>query len=246
MEPAEIVLVITAVLVGFFLKGVTGIGAPLLIVPVLAGVMGLEFAVTVIAIPTVIANTWLLWDTRGSTLEVAWFLWPLLVAGAVGTVIGAWVLLNIDSRVMTLALAAIILAYIVWSLLNKDFTLSPTWAKRLSAPAGLLGGILQGGTGASGPVIGTYVHSLKLERAAFVLAVTIPFQILGIVQIVSLALFGGYNQDRLIAAAIATVPALLAMRPAMRLGDRLSQRTFQNVVLAVLALAALRLIWIAV
>ncbi len=246
MEPAEIVLVITAVLVGFFLKGVTGIGAPLLIVPVLAGVMGLEFAVTVIAIPTVIANTWLLWDTRGSTREVAWFLWPLLVAGAVGTVIGAWVLLNIDSRVMTLALAAIILAYIVWSLLNKDFTLSPTWAKRLSAPAGLLGGILQGGTGASGPVIGTYVHSLKLERAAFVLAVTIPFQILGIVQIVSLALFGGYNQDRLIAAAIATVPALLAMRPAMRLGDRLSQRTFQNVVLAVLALAALRLIWIAV
>jgi uncharacterized membrane protein YfcA len=92
-------------------------------------------------------------------------------------------------------------------------------------------------------VIGTYVHALNLDRAAFVLAVTIPFEILGIVQIASVAVFGGYDQERLLAAAIATVPALIAMRPAMRLGDRMSKETFRMIVLVVLGGAAIRLIW---
>ncbi len=245
MDVAEVILVVAAVMVGFFVKGITGIGAPLLVVPILAGALGLEFAVTVVAIPTVAANTWLLWETRKSAREVAWFLWPLLVAGAVGTVFGAWVLLNVDTRVMTITLATAILAYIAWSLFNRDFTLDARWAKRMSAPAGLLGGILQGGTGASGPVIGTYAHALNLDRAAFILAVTIPFQILGVVQIVSLAAFGGYNRERLAVAAIATIPALVAMRPAMKVGDRMSKGAFRMAVLIVLAAAAIRLIWTA-
>lgn len=239
----EILILIVVVLLGFFAKGVTGIGAPLLIVPIMAGFTGLEFAVAVIAIPTVVANTWLLWRTRGSVREVAWFLWPLLVAGAVGTVMGSWILVNLDDRIMTVTLAVIVLSYIAWSMANRDFELSDVWARRLSAPAGLFAGVLQGGTGASGPIVATYVHALNLERAAFVLAVTIPFQVLGTVQLVSLAAFGGYNRERLVAGLIATVPAMVAMGPAMGLGDKLSKATFRNVVLALLAAAAIRLIW---
>lgn len=239
----EIVIIVVAVMLGFFAKGVSGIGAPLLIIPVMAGFTGLELAVTVIAIPTLVANTWLLWQTRGSVREVAWFLWPLLVAGAVGTVIGAWILINLDERVMSIVLAFIVISYIVWSLTKEDFQLSDRWARRLSAPVGLLGGILQGGTGASGPVIATYVHSLNVQRTAFVLAVTVPFQVLGLVQFASLAAFGGYNRERLIAGAIATIPALVALGPAMRVGDRLSHGTFRKVVLVILALASIRLIW---
>jgi len=243
---ADIVILIVVVLLGFFAKGVTGIGAPLVIVPVMAGFTGLEFAVAVIVIPTVVANTWLLWRTRDAVPEVAWFLWPLLVAGAVGTVMGSWILVNMNDQIMVVTLAVIVLGYIVWSLMNKEFKLSNIWARRLSAPAGFLGGILQGGIGASGPVVATYVHALNLDRAAFVLAVTLPFQVLGAVQIASLAAFGGYNWERLIAGAIATVPALVAMGPAMGLGTRLSKETFRNVVLALLAAAAIRLIWSAI
>jgi hypothetical protein len=243
LSTAEVVILIVTVVIGFVAKGVTGIGAPLIIVPVMAGFTGLEFAVAVVVIPTVIANTWLLWRTREAVPEVAWFLWPLLVAGAVGTVVGSWILVTLDDRIMTITLAVIVLAYIGWSLLNRDFKLSDRWARRLSAPAGLLGGVLQGGTGASGPVVATYVHALSLERAAFVLAVTLPFQVLGAVQLVSLTVLGGYDRERLIFGAIATIPALLAMGPAMNLGSRLSKSTFRMVVLIMLALASIRLIW---
>jgi uncharacterized membrane protein YfcA len=65
------------------------------------------------------------------------------------------------------------------------------------------------------------------------------------VQVATLAALGGYDRERLTAAAIATIPALLAMRPAMRLGKRLPQETFRSIVLVVLGLAAVRLIWIA-
>lgn len=243
MEPVEIVVIVVVVLVGFFVKGVTGIGAPLLIIPVLAGFTGLEFAVTVIAIPTFLSNTFLLWQTRSATRQVIGLLWPLLVTGAVGTGFGSWLLVSFDSRVMTITLAVLIIGYVVWSLCRRDFRLGERWAKRLSAPVGLLGGILQGGTGASGPVVATYIHSLKLDRAGFIQAVNIPFQVLSAVQIASLFLLGGYDRERLLAAAIATAPALLALGPAMRVGHRLSARTFQGLVLVVLTVAALRLMW---
>ena len=49
---------VAAVAIGFFAKGVTGLGGPLLAIPVLAGFTGVEYAVVVIAIPTFLANCW--------------------------------------------------------------------------------------------------------------------------------------------------------------------------------------------
>ncbi len=50
MEAGEILLVLAAVALGFFAKGVTGLGGPMLAIPVLASFMGVEYAVAVIAI----------------------------------------------------------------------------------------------------------------------------------------------------------------------------------------------------
>ncbi|MGH8870459.1 MAG: sulfite exporter TauE/SafE family protein [Acidimicrobiia bacterium] len=239
----QIVVVAVVVYLGFFGKGVTGMGGPLLTIPVLAGFTGLEFAVAVIGIPTIVANSVMLWDSRGASKGVMRFFWPLLITGTIATVIGAWILVSVDERLMTIVLAAFLILYVLWSVANKDFQLSDEWARRLSAPAGLAAGLLQGGTGASGPVIATFVHSLNLTREAFVFAVCIPFQVLGMTQIISLAAFGAYDRERLIVGAIATIPALLALRPAMKLGERLSHGTFRMLILIFLLITAIRLIW---
>ena len=92
-------------------------------------------------------------------------------------------------------------------------------------------------------MVATFFSSMGLKRRAFIFAVTVPFLIIGVVQMLSLAALGGYDTQRVVLGVIAIVPAFAVMLPGIRLGERLEQRTFQYVVLAILGLGALRLLW---
>lgn len=243
MDVDQILLVLAAVSAGFFAKGITGIGGPMLAIPVLASFMGVEYAVSVIAIPTIVANTWLMWVNRLSVGSVREFLRPLLIGGTVGVLAGTWILVNVNDKLLSFALAVFVIAYIIWYLTNSQFQLSDRTANRIAAPVGLVGGTLQGATGISAPVIATYMHSLRLPRPEFIFAVTIPFQVLGMVQIVSMASLGVYTSDRIVAGVFAIIPVVVVLPIAMRLGKRFSQQTFQNFVLVILAASAARLLW---
>ena len=243
MDAGEILLVLVAVAVGFFAKGVTGLGGPPLAIPVLAAFMGVEYAVAVIAIPGALANFWLMIENRSSSTDIRWFLVPMMATGVVGTLLGVWLLLSIDDRIMSVVLGVFMLLYIFWYLLNPERKIDDRTARRLAAPAGFGGGILAGATGISAPIIATYVHSLRLARSEFVFAISVPFFFLGLMQIASLAALGGYNQARVTAGIIACVPVVIVTPIAMRLGRRLPVRAFQYVVLAVLGISAIRLLW---
>ncbi len=243
MDYGELALVLLAVGVAFFVKGLTGIGGPLFAVPVLAPSMGVESAVAVITIPTLVANIWLLWQHHAAAGSVRRYLAPLLIAGTIGIVLGVFLLVSIDDRWLSLAVALIDIVYIIWYLSNPSFQLAERAAQRLSAPVGFVTGILQGATGISAPVLATYLHSLKLPRTSFIIAVTIPFTVLGAVQIASLAAVGAYDNDLLLAGAIAIIPAMLALPLGSRVGEQVSQQTFQILVLVLLGATAARLLW---
>jgi len=243
MSATQIAVVLAAVALGFFAKGVTGIGGPLLAIPVLAAFEGVEYAVAVIAIPTLVANVWLLWRHRSSTSTVRRYLRPLLIAGVIAIPFGVWILVSVSDRAITLVLALVIIGYIIWFLANPQLKLSVRTAQRVAAPTGFVAGAMQGATGISGPILVTFFHSLGLKRSSFIAAVTIPFLILGAAQITSLVVLGAYDSERVAAAAIAVIPAVAVLTPAARLGERIQHQTFQYVVLALLAATAIRLLW---
>lgn len=242
MEIGEVALVLVVVTLAFFVKGVTGLGGPPLVIPVIATFMGVEWAVAVIAIPAALSNGWLLWENRASVGVVRPFIGPMLAAGVVGTIIGVNILLSVDDRIMSVVLGVLMLAYIAWYLLNPAYKLTDRTARRLAWPTGLGGGLLHGTTGVAAPIIATYAHSLHLTRSEFVAAISVPFFVLGTVQMIGLLALGGYDQERLIAGLIACIPVLVVTPYGMRLGRRLSSQVFQYAVLAVLGLAAVRLL----
>ena len=136
-----------------------------------------------------------------------------------------------------------IITYIAWYLLNPEAELDDRTAWRLAWPAGFGGGLLLGTTGVAAPAIATYVHSLRLARSGFVLGVSVPFLVLGIVQMASLTAFGGYDQERIVAGLMASVPVLVVTPIGMWLGRKISVAAFQFAVLGVLGIAAMWLLW---
>lgn len=233
-------VILAAVSLGAFAKGLTGLGLPLVAVPVMASFLGVEQAVVVMAVPTAVTNTWLMWEYRRHAPETR-DLPVVLLCGAIGTIAGVWVLTALEPRVMAGVLAAVTAAYIVVFLTHPSLRLSPRTTRYLSPIVGAGSGILQGATGISGPTVGTYFHSYRLPQGAYILSITSVFQVFALVQIVVFASLGLYTTQRLMGSLVALVPILAVLPLGVRLSRRLAQRPFEIVVLVLLGLMGVKL-----
>ena len=113
---------------------------------------------------------------------------------------------------------------------------------KLAAPVGIVGGALQGATGNSGTVFGSFYHSLDLPRDEFVFALTVTFLTFGSLQIVTLAQLGRFSGDPLERALIAIVPVLLVIPLGEAFSRRLDAKIFGRLVLGLLAFSAVALV----
>lgn len=241
MNP-DLFLILAAVAFAFLVKGVAGFGGPLLAVPIIAPTLGVEHAVVVLSIGNLISNVMMLWEHRTGFVDTRPLLVRLLSAGAAGTVLGTWLLTRLDNRPLALAVAALVLGYIAVSLVRPDLRMDPARGMKLAWPIGAFGGLVHGATGNSGPVFGTFLHSLGLARSSFVFSLTVPFLVFGSIQVVTLFGLDAFTPDRTTQALWAILPVLVVIPVGTRIARRLNQRAFERIVMALLAFAAIRLL----
>jgi uncharacterized membrane protein YfcA len=239
--PLEALVVMAVALgCGGLVKGATGMGLPVIALPILAAFLGVPHAVAIMCLPILVTNAWQVWRFR-EDLWTADFLPVMLAAGTVGIGLGTWLIVSLPERSLTLALAVLVLAYVGWSLAKPHFTISRSLGRRLAPAVGLGAGILQGATGISSPLGVTFIHSLRLHRTAHVFAVSAMFLMFTIVQMPALAIAGVLTWPLVLQGAFAVAPALLAMPLGTRLAARLSQKAFDRLILALLAVVAVQL-----
>ncbi|MEM9609313.1 MAG: sulfite exporter TauE/SafE family protein [Actinomycetota bacterium] len=241
MTGVELLAVLVAVSAGAFVKAVTGMGLPLVAVPVLAAFVGIEDAVVIISLPNLLANAYLVRRHRAGRSEAP----PLgryVAGGVVGTIAGVLLLSSLSETVLTIALAIAVYGYIGWRLRWPDSQLSTTLAARIAPAAGAIAGVFQGAIGVSGPIVASYVHALRPTRAGHVFSVTALFLVIGGTQFVALVVTGLLDGERLMGSLVAAVPIMAATLGGSRLADRLGREAFDRAVLGTLGAAGLALL----
>ena len=237
----DLAVIVVAIAVGAFIKGATGGGLPQLAIPVMAVFLGVEHAVVVMAIPGVVANGLLVWSHRAEAPRTR-HLPAMIGAGIVGSVVGTVLLKSLDGRVLSGFLAAVILGYIVLSVAKPGFTLPEAVTRIGSGPVGLAAGGLQGATGISGPLLTTWLHGFGMPPRTYVFALSSLFFVFSAVQAIALAGVGLYTPARLLQSLLALVPILVALPLGVRAAKTLSARTFQRVILVLLAASVVSLV----
>jgi hypothetical protein len=239
---AEFALILLVIAVAYLVKGVAGMGGPLLAVPFIASITSVEHAVVVLALANMASNGWLLWEHRSGARGTGFVMIPFLVVGTAATIAGTWLLTEIDDRILSVVIAVVIVGYIWRYLADPHFGFQPGTARRMAAPMGLVGGGLLGATGTAGPLIATFLHSLRMSRSSLVYMMSLTFQVFGLIQLVTLVILGAFTPERTAQAVLAIVPVVIMTGIGIRLGRRLNQRAFEMVVLALLGFAAVRLL----
>lgn len=239
----EFALVLLVIAVAYTVKGVSGMGGPLLAVPFIASLTSVEHAVVVLSFANMVSNGWLLWEHRAGAKGTGFVMIPFLAVGTLAVIAGTWLLTEIDDRILSVVIAVVIAAYIWRYFADPAFGLERETARRIAAPMGLLGGGLLGATGTAGPLIMTYLHSVRMSRASFIHMMSLTFSVFGLIQLTTLVVLGAFTPERTTQAVWAILPVMAVTALGIRIGRLINQKTFERVVLVLLGFAAVRLLW---
>lgn len=241
MTASQLLVVVLASFAGALVKAVSGLGYPVIAVPLIALVLGLEDAVVLIALPNLAANVYLHLESRDTRDETR-SLGVLLGFGIVGAVVGTVALARLPEEPLMVALALMVVVFVVVFLRHPELAISDRTARRGAPIVGTVVGVAQGALGVSGPVVASWIHGYRLSPRAYVNAVTLIFGVTGFTQVVVLALQGQFTGERLLGALIASVPVVAATALGLRLRRRLEGPAFDKVVLGVLVFSAVALL----
>ncbi|MGF1619491.1 MAG: sulfite exporter TauE/SafE family protein [Rhodomicrobiaceae bacterium] len=236
-----VILAIIGLAMGGVLKGATGAGAPIIAVPVMAIYFGVPLAVTIFAVPNLLANSWQAWTYRKDQLPLP-FMLMFAGGGAVGTLIGTMLLVNLPGSVLTLIVAFAVFIYVAFRLLRPGWVLRYPLAEKLSLSMGVLGGTMFGASGLSAPVILSFLNAMKLERRQFIATVTMLFTMMAVVQIPTLFAYGIMDGRNFLISTTALLPIVAFMPVGAWLARHISRDVFDKLVLVLLTVIAIRLV----
>ena len=240
----ELDLLILVVGLGFagFAKGATGMGLPLLATPFLAAVFGPRAAVVIVTIPLFAANS-LLMIQGWRRFAVLRSIVPIIVASAVGTVLGVNLLALIDQRAFAILISLMVLVFLARGdrLVGEDP--GARRARILGPIVGFASGMLQGTTSIASPLIGSFFHARKLEPRDYVIVLVTIFELNAVVQLVGYGLLHLYTPGVVAIGVLAVVPTLLAMMVGIYFRGRLDQRRFRQLIVVLLIFSVANLLW---
>ena len=139
-----------ALLLAAFVKGVTGLGFPLIATPTVALLLDIRTAVTVLILPNLFMDSAQV-IRAGLPYEIFRRFKALIAPTIVGVFLGTLVLVKTPLWILNLCLGVMVLIFVISNLLKLDFTVSPEQEKFLSPLFGFLSGFLNGVTNAAGP-----------------------------------------------------------------------------------------------
>ena len=111
---ADGLAVLMAVLLGCFVKGALGFGLPLIATPIMLFVLPLPEIVAILALPITIANIQQIWLNRKQWQILQQF-WPLVTTSTLIMLIGAPLMVAIDSRLLGILIGLMIALHAILS-----------------------------------------------------------------------------------------------------------------------------------
>jgi len=241
-DPLVILVSIGAVLAGALVKGVTGIGLPMVAVPLMVQVMPVPTAIALLAVPVLSSNLFQLND-RAEVLHAGRRFWSLLLVMVVAVVIGALLLISLDPRLLEILMGALVIALALFYMAKPEIDI-PAGHERIASPlVGLAGGLLGGLSSFYGPPLVLYLIALKLPKDRFVLTISLFYFIGQIPLYVMLGASNLLGWREFLASLALSVVAYFGVQLGQKVRNRLDPLLFTRIVLAIQLVSGASLIW---
>lgn len=233
MDSGTILFIALAVFAGAFVQGVSGLGFPLVVAPVVTQIVPGTGAVGLVNALSIVQNLWLIARTQGA---VAWrVLWRMTPGLGLGIVLGWAIIQVLDEEYFPVIVAVSATASVLWLLFAKRFsgividTVSSTWGGTVNTIAGV-----------GGPPIASFLVTRGLSFSSYVRTLQVTF---AVIDVISLPILGVYAPSAtaigawILALFIGSIGGELFRR---RLSETQAQTLGKSVIIVVCLVALVR------
>lgn len=244
IEIIDLLLIAVIMLGGGLCQGATGFGFGLVSLPLLVGILPLPEASIAVTFGSLWVTLTGLWKLRE---HFSWDrLKPFTVSLFAMIPVGAFTLYAAPKSWLMIMVGGVLLAAAVQSLWR---TLRPSQEERhwhslfAGIPLGMLAGWLGGAFGTSGPAAVAYVSSQGFSRHRFTASLQMIFAGGALARLLILGLNGRLAWHLALAGTCGGIAALIGMRIGLYLLNKISERIFKRIVIAMLFLLAAKFFW---
>jgi len=242
LEPLQIALTACIVFGAFVIRGMSGFGAGMIGIPLLAFLMPVHTAVPMFGLLVLVLFTFL--SIRDWRDVVQGELKRLIVPTLLGVAGGVLLFKHLDNRLLLQLLAGFLIAYALYALAVHYFGLPEfTCSQRWAYPVGFAGAFIDtlfGGGG--GTLVVIYLHMRRVGRAPFRATVAALWLAEMIARVFGYGAAGYYSMDTLLMCALLLPLMGAGTWVGERLGNRISQESFSKLMALLLLIAGVSLL----
>jgi uncharacterized membrane protein YfcA len=243
-SPEIMMLVGATFLLAGLIKGILGLGLPVVVTAMLAATLGLQHAIGLMLVSGIVMNFWQML-VGGGFFELLRRLWPMLAMSIVGIWLGVQVLAGGNSALLLSVLAVILIIYSALSLVRAQVRppgkLEPILTPVVGGVAGLIFGMV-GNFMVPGVL---YLQALDLGRDRLVQALGMSFVTISTTMMIMMARHSLVDRDTLLMSTAAMLPTIVGMVIGRRLRHYFSEAQFRRLFFIGLLVAGFYTLWIA-
>ncbi|WP_179405301.1 sulfite exporter TauE/SafE family protein [Burkholderia guangdongensis] len=238
----ELLGVVVALMLGGMVKGITGIGVPLVAMPILTHFLPVKLAVLLLSMPIIIGNIPQALE-GGEMLRTVRQIAAPLVGTVIGNVIGVSVLVALEPHHAQAASGIALIVAAVLLLAAPKLTLAPALVQPVGFALGFGAALMESIASVPGPLLAMYLIASGATGRTFTKRIAIIL-VVSVVTLITTFSHGAHaNGADLAISAAASLPAIAGMLLVRPLRDSLRPVVFRGVVLAFVLAAAAQMIW---
>ncbi|CAB3762031.1 sulfite exporter TauE/SafE family protein [Paraburkholderia solisilvae] len=239
---AEITGVVISLVLGGMVKGMTGIGVPLVAMPILTHFLPVKQAVLLLSMPIILGNIPQALEGGEMWRTVKDIAAPL--AGTViGNVIGVSVLIALEPHHAQAVAGSMLILAAALMLAAPRFTLAPTLVTPIGFVLGFGAALMESIASVPGPLLAMYLIASGATGRVFTKRIAIILVVSVITLITTFSGGAKANGVDLAISTAASLPAIAGMLLVRPVRDSLHPLVFRAVVLVCVLLAAAQMIW---
>lgn len=224
-EIESVAYALLCLFLGGLVKGVVGLGLPLVSLPLLAAALPLKTAVALLVMPVFATNIAQLFQGGRFGPTIRRF-WPTVAVLTISIMVAAQALVVLPERVLYITIGTALTVLTVAMRFRPTLRLAPSQEKWAGAAAGAVAGVLGGISAIYGPPLMMFLASLRLSKQEFVPAISLLLLAGNSGLTIGLLGFGAADFADMALSLLAVLPTAAGLWLGQRVHMRLDERRF--------------------
>ena len=240
-DSIELIAICLSFFAAGLVKGIIGLGLPIVSVALLTVWVGLQSALALLLIPALCSNAWQ-GAVGGHAKTIIQKMWLFLTLATLFVWVGTLTLTRFDLPLLSAFLGLVLLIYSTINMAGFRLVINDSQNKWLGPVFGVLNGIITGMTGASAVPSVIYFQARGLARDEMIQAMGILFGLSTVSLAISLGGIGLLNAELAIISLAALIPSIAGMVIGQKIRVKLSEMLFKRIFFIALMLLGIYII----